>query len=204
MGLANVSRPFGFIPLIGGGRSNPITRVRPVPTTRSANHGGNSSTDMAIGDAYGIDSNGNTFRAGPQDIVRGIIVGFVLGASGLVMNGNGPVSIDYITGTLSTAILLIGIEDNDVDFSVQSDTFAAGNVGQLFNLADAAPDSLWRQSRQTISIGGGVGAQFQAIDIVGGPGTWPGGTNSNPSMGNPDDAYGANAQIVVKMLQAIG
>lgn len=204
MGLANVSRPFGFIPLIGGGRANPITRVRPVPTSRTSSVGGGiASTDMAIGDAYAIDASGNTYRAGTQDIVRGIIVGFVLGANGAVMNGNGPVSLDYVTGTLSTAILLIGIEDNDVDFSVQSDTFAATNVGQLFNLKDAAPDSLWRQSRQTINIGGGIGAQFQAIDIVGGPGTWPGGTNSNPSMGNPDDAYGANAQIIVKMLQAM-
>jgi len=203
MGIANASRPMGFIPLIGGGRANPITRVRPVPTTRTVNHGGAANTDMAVGDAYSIDASGNTFRAGPQDIVRGIIVGFVLGANQSIMNQNGPVSVDYVTGTLGAAMLLIGIEDLDVDFSVQADTFAAANVGQLFNLTDVAPDSLWRQSRQTINIAGGVGSQFQAIDIVGGPGTWPGGTNQNPAMGNPADAYGANAQIVVKMLQAI-
>ncbi len=128
----------------------------------------------------------------------------MLGANQSIMNGNGPVSIDYITGTLSAAVLLIGIEDNDVNFSVQSDTFAASGVGKLYNLLDVAPDSLWRQSRQSINVGGGVGAQFQAVDIVGGPGTFPGGTNQNPAMGNPDDAYGANAQIIVKMLQAIG
>jgi len=155
---------------------------------------------MAVGDAYGIDASGNAFRAGPGDYVRGIILSFVLQASGLVMGGNGPVSLDYVTGTLATAGLLIGIEDPSVDFSVQFDTFNASDVGKRFNLVDAAPDSTWRQSRQKVS-NAAPGVQFQAIDIVGGPGTAPGGSGSNPAMGSPNDAYGANAQGMVRLLQ---
>ena len=197
MPLANASRPMGFIPMIGGGRANVIKRVRPVPTSRTASQGGNASTDLAVGDAYAIDANGNAYRAGPNDYVRGIVESFVLQASGLVMGGNGPVSLDYITGTLSNAALLIGIEDPTCDFVVQFDTFNASDVGKRFNLVDAAPDSLWRQSRQTCTDAA-VGAQFQALDLPGGPGTAPPGT---PTMGAPDNAYGANARAVVRLLQ---
>lgn len=199
MPLANVNRPMGFIPLEGGGRYNAITRVRPVPTTRTVNTGGVAGTDMAIGDAYSIDVAGNTYRAGPNDLVRGIIIGFVLQGNATVMGGGGPVSLDYVTGTLSAAMMLLGIEDPTMLFSVQSDTFAASNIGGKFNLLDVAPDSTFRQSRQSITVAAGIGLQFQAIDIVGGPATAPGG--SNPAMGSPNDVYGANAQIMVRMLQ---
>ncbi len=199
MPLANVFRPMGFIPLDAGGRINMIIRPRPVPTTRTTNSGGNASLDMSVGDAYGIDTAGNTYRAGPGDVVRGIVLSFVLAANQTVMGGNGPVSNDYVTGTLSSALMLIGIEDPTALFSVQSDTFAASNIGLRVNLIDAAPDSTYRQSRQSVNVAGAPGLQFQCVDIVGGPATGPSG--GNPPMGSPNDVYGANAQITVRLLQ---
>jgi len=197
MPLGNTSRPMGFIPYNAAGRWNPIVVPRPIPLTRTGSGGGNASTDMAVGDAYGIDGSGNAFRAGPSDTVRGIIMSFVLQATSLVMNGAGPVSFDYVTGTLAAVGLLIGCEDPEALFLVQADTYAASNAGGKFNLADAAPDPLWRQSRQTINIGGGAGTQFNTIDIPGGPGTAPPGV---PTMGSPNNAYGANAKVLVRML----
>jgi len=198
MPLANAFRPMGFTPLDAGGRSNLIVRPRPVPTTRTSSSGGNASTDLAVGDAYAIDAAGNAYRAGPGDVVRGIVISFVLQANQTVMGGNGPVSIDYVTGTLSSAIMLLGIEDPTAAFSIQSNTFAASNIGSKVNLVDAAPDSTFRQSRQSVLVGT-VGMQFQCGDILGGPGTSPSG--GNPAMGSPNDAYGANAQITVRLLQ---
>lgn len=192
MGYANTFRPMGFNPLLAAGKAAAIAKPRPVASVRQAAAGGNASTDLAVGDAYGLDANGNAYRAGPNDAVRGIVVGLRFLGNPNVMSGQGPISLDYITGTLggatgsSVVAQILGIEDPTVAFSVQSDTFAANNVGGKFGLLDAAPDPTYAQSRQTMNIGAGVGSQFEAQDIVQSP---------------ADNAYGANAQIVVRMLQ---
>lgn len=186
MGYPNVSRPMGFIPAKPVGKVNAGVVPRPIPAVRGASAGGNASRDLAIGDAYALDANGNAHRAGPTDVVVGVCVGFRYLASQAVMNGQGPVSVDYsLNGQIDT---LLGIEDGTTEFFVQSDTFAQSNVGGKFNLADAAPDGILSQSRQTINIGGGAGTQFQAQDI---------------DMSLADNGYGANARVVVKMLTAL-
>ena len=100
------------------------------------------------------------------------------------MGGQGPVSIDYLPA--ATAGVVLGIEDPSTMFEVQTDTFASGNRGGNFNLADTAPDPVLRQSRQTLSIGGGIGTQFKAIDIVNRP---------------TDNALGQYARVAVRLIQ---
>jgi hypothetical protein len=147
---------------------------------------------MAVGDAYGLDANGNAFRAGPNDSVRGIVVGLRFLGDPNVMGGQGPISLDYITGAEGAAAAntivaqILGCEDPTVLFQVQADSFAANNIGGLFNLADAAPDPTYAQSRQTLAVLAGVGAQFQAEDIVNSP---------------ADNAYGTNPRVQVRLLQ---
>src|ERR1700732_867023 len=98
MGYANVFRPMGFNPYIGGGKQSTPLVPRPVAAVRQASGGGNASLDIAVGDAYGIDNNGNAFRAGPNDAVRGIVCGFRFLGNANVMSGQGPISLDYISG----------------------------------------------------------------------------------------------------------
>ena len=76
MAYANTSRKNGFVPLNNSGRIAAIVKPRPIPAVRHASDGGNASTDMAVGDAYALDSNGNAYRAGPNDVVVGIVWGF--------------------------------------------------------------------------------------------------------------------------------
>lgn len=184
MAYANVSRKTGFVPMMPAGRVDAIVKARPIASTRHASTGGNASTDMAVGDAYALDTNGNAYRAGPTDVVVGILWGFRVQAVANVMNGQGPISVEYITGTQSAVAL--GIEDAGVWFSVQSDTFAVTNVGGKFNLTDAAPDSLFRVSQQQLNVGGGAGIQFQAEDIT---------------QDTADNTYGTNARVMVRLLQ---
>ena len=142
MGYSNVFRAMGFAPLFPVGRVHSNTVVRPVPNVRTPNTGGNASTDLAIGDAYALDGNGNVYRAGTGDIVRGIILGFVLQGNPSVMGGNGPILVDYVSGSPASGTWpnVIGVEDNGAEFAVQADTFAANQVGSNINLLDAAPD----------------------------------------------------------------
>lgn len=184
MALPNVNRPTGFDPVQLMGETAPELIPRPVLASRTP-VGAAVSADLAIGDAYGIDANGNAYHAGADANVRGIVRGFRMQADSRVMGGGGPVSIDYLAAASAGTVL--GIEDPAVLFEAQSDTFAVTNIGQPFNLADAAPDPTLRQSRQTINIGGGAGTQFRAIDIVRKP---------------TDNAYGANARVRVRLLQS--
>lgn len=184
MALANVSRPMGFMPSTQGGRTAAQAIRRPVAASRSA-VGAAASADLAIGDAYALDANGNAIHAGPDAVVRGVVRGFEMAANPSVMGGAGPVSIDYLLAANAGAIL--GIEDPSTLFEVQADTFATTNRGGNFNLADTAPDSTLRQSRQTINIGGGAGVQFKVIDIVNSP---------------ADNATGTNARVLCRLLQA--
>ena len=184
MAYANVNRLNGFVPLDNSGRLAAIVKPRPIPLVRQTSDGGNASTDMAVGDAYSLDGNGNAYRAGPNDLVIGILWGWRVQAVPTVMNGQGPISIEYVTGAMTATLL--GIEDAGVLFAVYANTFSEINVGGKFNLLDAAPDSLFRVSQQTLNVSGGAGVQFQLQDIVQSP---------------ADNAVGANARVAVRLLQ---
>jgi hypothetical protein len=190
MGYANVLRPFGFVPYAPAGKRAGNVVTRPIPPTRTVNTGGNASTDLAIGDAYALDANGNVYRAGPGDTVRGIVIGFTFQANPLIMNGGGPISVDYITGSppsaLSSFPFCLGCEDNSAEFWVQSNSFTIAQQGLPFNLQDAAPDPNYRQSRQIISTSA-AGTQFRVMGLVNSP---------------ADNAYGAFARVFVRMLQS--
>lgn len=191
MGYNNVFRPMGFVPYAPAGKRAGNVITRPTPNTRAANTGGNASTDLAIGDAYSLDANGAVFRAGPGDQVRGIIIGFFFQANAMVMNGAGPISVDYVTGTPPpsnpqlTWPLVLGCEDAEAEFWVQSNGFVASQAGLLVNVLDAAPDPIFRQSRQTVNTGA-AGTQFRIMGLVNSP---------------ADNAYGPNARVFVRMMQ---
>ena len=169
MGYANVSRLMGFMPYLPAGKVYGFITQRNIPITPTTNTGGNASLNLAIGDAYSLDSAGNAYRSGPNDV-------------------QGPVSIDFYSSGGTAASTVLGCEDPTVMFSVQSDTFAQANIGMSVNLVDAAPDSTLRQSRQSVSISGGVGTQFRVIDLV---------------QDLAANAAGANAVIYVSLLQTI-
>lgn len=191
MPYANVLRPMGFVPYAPAGKraGNVVTRV--IPNSRGANTGGNASTDLAIGDAYALDANGNVYRAGPGDNVRGIVIGFVFQANAMLMNGAGPISVDYITGTPPPSNpqlswpLALGCEDAEAEFWVQANAFAVNQIGMLVNLTDAAPDPIYRQSRQIVSTTA-AGTQFRIMGLVNSP---------------ADNAYGTFARVFVRMMQ---
>lgn len=190
MPYANTSKPNGFVPYNRApGAANKVPR--PVPAVRTASTGGNASTDLALGDAYALDANGNAYRAGPGDVIRGVVVGFEFQASPLNPSDSAVNSTNYITGngnqTGTTQIAsLIGIEDNACLFECQSDTFAASNTDGLFSIVDAAPDSFYRISQQKISVGGGAGIQVKTVAL---------------KLSPEDNAFGANARVIVQFPQ---
>lgn len=188
MAYANTNKPNGFKPDEESAGAAHVV-LRPVPNVRHASTGGNASTDLACGDAYALDNNGNVYRAGPTDVVRGIVIGFVFQANPAVMNANGPLSTDYITGAPASGSWpnVIGIEDNKTIFEVGADTFAVSNTLGSVNLTDAAPDSLFRISQQLVNVGGGAGTQFKLIGLKPSP---------------VDNAVGQYARVLVQMLQA--
>lgn len=183
MAYANVSSPNGFIPVNMESIKSPIRRQRPVAANRVKTV---SATEvvLCVNDAYTLDNSGNAVHAGPNDTVYGVVELIVLAPIQTVMNAQGPISQEVLAATDSGAI--VGIEDNRVDFEVQSDTFATANEGGFFNLSDAAYSSLFRQSRQSLNVGGGVGTQFKAVDKVNRP---------------TDNAYGTNCRVLVNLAQ---
>jgi hypothetical protein len=185
MAYPNVFSPNGFLPLLGDNIKSPKLIKRPVLGSRVATA---SATEVILSnyDAYTLDANGNAKHAGPNDVVYGIVSAIVLAPLPSVMNANGPLSQDQILA--ADAGTIIGIEDPNVLFEVQTDTFAAANRGGLFNLVDALASTLFRQSRQSLNVGGGAGVQFRAIDIVARP---------------TDNVLGANARVFVKLAQAV-
>lgn len=185
MAYANQSNPDGFHPSQGDAIKSAKTMRRPVLSGRVATA---SATEViiSIGDAYTLDANGNAKHAGPNDVVFGIVHTIELAPVTSIMNSQGPVSQEQLQSTDAGAI--IGIEDPVVLFEVQADTFAVANINGLFNLADALANALFRQSRQSLSVGGGAGVQFRALDIINRP---------------TDNAYGNNARVLVKLAQAV-
>lgn len=186
MVLANVFAPMGF--RSDSQRTLMKTVTRPIIQPRVP-IGAAASADIAIGDAYGIDANGDAYHAGADAVVRGICMGFELQAISGVMNSQGPLSIDYASST--TAVSMIGCEDPSVEFDVWSDNVVGAqqaNVGGTFNLGDQAPDSLFGQSRQYLNINGGPGAQFKMIKIT---------------QETADNSVGAACRVLVQLAQAI-
>lgn len=185
MAYPNISAPNGFFPVNGDAIKSAKTIRRPVLSGRVATA---SATEVVIslGDAYTLDASGNAKHAGPNDVVYGIVLTIELAPVTSIMNSQGPVSQDQLAATDAGAI--IGIEDPAVWFEAQTDTFAATNRNGLFNLLDALSSTLFRQSRQSLNIGGGAGVQFRAIDIVGRP---------------TDNVLGANARVYCKLAQAV-
>lgn len=184
MAYANISSPDGFHPVNAENIKAPSLVVRPVLANR-AKTASATETVLCIGDAYTLDAAGNAKHAGPNDTVYGIVAAFKLAPVTSVMNAQGPLSQEVLLATDAGSI--IGWEDSKVDFEVQTDTFATSNEGGLFNLTDALYSSLFRQSRQSLNVGGGAGTQFRARDIVNRP---------------TDNAYGANARVIVRLAQA--
>ena len=184
MAYANKFVPMGFRPRFMAGRTNPITKQRPVAATRSA-VGNAASAALAKGDAYAIDASGNAIAVGPGGVVRGVIIGFKMNAIPTVMGGAGPISQDYLPAT--DAGNIIGIEDPDASFLVQTDTLAAANIGQTFDITAAAPDATLRQSRESLNVGAGTANQFTVIEL---------------DATTADNAYGANAKAVVRLAQS--
>lgn len=185
MAFANANRPNGFDPGRQGGKTAAVEVARPVAASRSV-VGAAASADLAIGDAYGLDANGNAYHVGADGNVRGIVRGFRWAASPAVMGGAGPVSIDYLPAANAGTIL--GIEDPSTEFEVQTDTCAASNIGGLFNMTDAAPDSTLRQARSSLNVGGGAGTQFRITRLVDRP---------------TDNAFGTFARVYVRLNQAL-
>lgn len=186
MPLANVAAPMGFRLLEE--QSLIFTRQRNAPAARAV-IGAAASADIAIGDAYGIDATGNAYHVGADGVVRGVVIGFALQAVSTIMNGNGPISIDYLTA--ASQGLIIGAEDPNATFEVWSDPtvgFLQLNIGGKFNLLDAAPDPLFRQSRQLLNINGGPGTQFIAVDKVNSP---------------ADNAYGPSCRVIASLATAL-
>jgi hypothetical protein len=157
---------------------------RPVLANR-AKTASATETILSVHDAYTLDANGNALHAGPNDVVFGIVLALELEAVPTIMNGNGPVSVDQMLTAYAGAI--IGIEDTNAYFEVQTDNFNTNNENGLFNLVDALANTLFRQSQQSITTGA-AGVQFRAIDIVNRP---------------TDNAYGANARAIVRLSQAV-
>lgn len=186
MPLANVFAPMGFRPADVNGMFKSVTR--PVTQPRVA-IGAAASADIAIGDAYSLDANGFAYHAGADAVVRGICLGFELQAISGVMNGNGPISIDYATPTTSCS--LIGVEDPDVEFEAITDPITGAvqaNVGGVFDLFDVAPDATLAQSRQGLNVFAGPGAQFRLIKILQSP---------------ADNTAGASCRVTVRLAQSM-
>lgn len=192
MAYANVVKNNGFVPFERA-VVNADVRTRPVPAVRTASGGGNASTDIAIGDAYAIDSAGNAYRAGPSDTIRGVVVGFEFQPNPSNPPGSAVNSTNYITGnggkTTTTQIAsIIGIEDSACIFECQADTLVLGTPPYgVYTITDAAPDAFYGISNQSVSIGGGSGgSQAKLIGL-------------KPSPG--DNSYGVGARILVQFPQ---
>lgn len=182
MPLANVFAPMGFRLL--DEYSTVFIRQRTVIAARVP-IGAAASADLAIGDAYAIDALGHAYHAGADAVIRGIVVGFALLPVSTIMNGNGPISEDYLAA--AAAGIIEGCEDGNASFEAWSDNtvgFVEANNGGVFNLYDVAPDLLFRQSRQYLNVNGGVGTQFKALKAIASP---------------ADNSFGPACRVQVKL-----
>ncbi len=190
MAYANVFKPNGGIPF-DEAQGSASKQSRPVPNIRSAGLSSgtnlaNASTDLAIGDFYAIDANGNAYRAGPGDAIKGLCTGFDMQGNPAVYNGQGAPSVNYISGAPLTGAWpnLIGVEDDKCSFEIQADSCTLAQVGSIFNLKDAAPDPKYHISQQSLTTAF-AGTQFKIVKIKNSP---------------ADNAAGTNARVIVQCL----
>ena len=178
MPLANVNSPRGFTLYQPGGKREVKRIERHVLASRGS--------DLMVGDAYTLDSGNNASKATAGDPVYGIVEGIQVAP--IAASPQGPVSQDYIPAADSGDI--IGIEDPDAVFNVQVTTIDITTQGNAkANLLDAPGSEALRRSRQEIDGGTlGAGTQFQVLGLVPSP---------------ADNASGAFAQIMVRMLQTL-
>src|SRR6185295_19726965 len=99
--MANLDAPMGFRQIFSGGHE-PIRRQRAADASRTSPAG-----DIAPGDAYTIQADGNVTRCDNNTAPNGICEGIAL--QGV---NEGPVSYQYLPGTV--AGFVIGIEDVSV------------------------------------------------------------------------------------------
>lgn len=179
MPLANVDSPFGFRLVFSSGTREPRRIQRVVPASRSLS--------IMIGDSYTLDSSGQALRAvgteASASAVRGIVEGIALNP--IAASPNGPVSQDYLPAADAGAI--IGIEDNNAEFRAQITTIAVTDVGKRCQVVNNTNDVTLRQSRQELdgaTLSASDDDEFVVVSLLDSP---------------ADNAYGANAKVVVRM-----
>lgn len=177
MPIANVNAPRGFSLLRQGGKAE-AKRIR-----RAAASG--RDKDLMIGDAYTLDVDGSALRLEvATDPMNGIVEGIDLNP--IAASPQGPVSQDYIPAADAGAI--IGIEDPDALFRVMITTIdTTMDIGKSAAIVDVDGSQALRRSRQSIVLDG-TNKQVTILELLDSP---------------ADNASGAFAQVVVRLLQTL-
>lgn len=173
--MANLDAPMGFRQIFSGGHE-PIRRQRAADADRTTPNG-----DIAPGDAYTIEADGNVTRCDGNTAPNGVCEGIAL--KGV---NEGPVSYQYLPGNVAGNV--IGIEDILTEFEVQTNAVISQadlDAGAEVNVVDAAPDTVLGQSRQQVGDVGG--AQFKVVAHVDRPN---------------NDATAVNSKVIVKLLES--
>jgi hypothetical protein len=176
MAYDNVDAPFGFRFYSEAGKDYPNLVPRPVAASRT--------DPIAVGDPYTIGTDGFAIKA-----VAGAVHGIVAGFDFAPKTAGQPESQDYLPAADAGTIL--GIEDPNVHFEAQITTVALADFdGSACDIVGTDADATTRQSREELDGATiGSGAQFRLVRLVPRP---------------VDNALGANAKVIVRMLQAFG
>lgn len=182
MPYPNVNAPFGFRPFRRGGQAEVNRVVRQVATT--------DQNDLRVNDAYMFDGAGNVTRAtAATDVVVGIVEAVALAP--VPGQGQGGVeSQGFIQAGQGGQV--IGIEDLDAEFRCQITTVAATDIGvntQLAVVDQPATPPLYNSQQSAVLDAVGGHDQFRLVELVNSP---------------ADNAYGAFAQVVVRVIHAGG
>lgn len=170
--MANVSGPMGLQLSTPGGKRY----VEPVERAVAASR----SKDLMTGDAYKSDGAGGVTKAtATSDTVIGVVGGLKLAP--LPADPQASASQRYIAAADAGTVL--GIEDQDAEFEVQITTVAATDIPGYAMLVDADGQQSPAQSRVTVALDDGSHKQFRLLRLI----------------DRPDNAYGANAKVVVKL-----
>lgn len=170
--MANVDKRNGFNLITSGGRQPRRVRRSVIA---------DNPTALFPGDAYLIHTDGNARPvSGTTTTVSGIVE-----AIDLQGVDQGPVSYDYLPAL--TAGYIIGIEDDDAEFEVTSDTalpLSSYDVGAEVDIVLTAGSTTLRQSRHAIGV---IGDQFRLVRPVDRP---------------DNDDFAQYARVVVKLKPA--
>lgn len=178
--MANTNVVTGFQLCRSGGREvKRATRSADAARDQTEHNG-----DLAPGDAYTIEADGNVTRVLDETTpIHGIVEAIVLKTK------DGPVSYAMLPADVAGEV--IGIEDPDCEFEVQlsgATGFIATSTGQPANVLDAAPDTTLHRSRQSLddtTIGTGV--QVNVLRLVDRPG----------------NAIGQYAKVACRLIQTL-